>query len=368
MSSETASPNGTGNAERAVRHGMRIVLGAIVLTLVLYLIGDRITPYTQQARIAAFVIGVAPKVAGEITQVWVSNDQPVRRGDPLFQIDERDYRIALRRATADLDEARSNLAAARSAIDGARARLQAAEANLEKARKDAIRQETLYRKDPGAISVRRVEMAQASLKQAEARVAGARADVQKAIEREKAARERLLMAQSLVEKAQYDLDNTRVRAPTDGVITDLQADVGHFASRGQAMMTLLAKHNVWIEAQFTENNLGHLTPGTPVEFVLDALPGRVFQGEVRSIGLGVSSGRMARPGTLPSVQNNRDWLRSAQRFPVEIRFAPDQPGLDGSLLRVGGQAEVIAYTEDAWLMAGLGRLFIRFMSLLSYAY
>ncbi len=354
--------------DRTVKKGTLIVLGLILLTLLWYLTGDRYTPYTQQARVQAFVVGVAPKVGGVITRVWVKNDQQVARDDPLFQIDRRDYEIAVARARADVEEARSTLAAARSAIDVARARLQAALANAEKARKDAARQEKLYKKDPGAISVRRVEIAQATLKQAEAKVDASRADLQKAIEREKGAQERLLMAQTALEKARFDLENTLVRAPADGVITDLQADTGHYAGKGKPVMTLVALHNVWIEAQFTENNLGHLEPGTPVEFVLDVLPGQVFEGEVRSIGLGVSSGRKPPPGALPTIENSRDWLRQAQRFPVEIRFDRNQPGLRIDKLRVGGQAEVIAYSEEAWLLKGLGKLFIRFMSLMSYAY
>jgi len=86
---------------------------------------------------------------------------------------------------------------------------------------------------------------------------------------------RLQAARHAVEQAELDLRNTLVVAPSRGVITDLRADVGRYAAAGQAVMTLVAIHDVWINAQFTENNLGHLAKGDPVEILLDVLPGEV---------------------------------------------------------------------------------------------
>jgi multidrug resistance efflux pump len=133
-------------------------------------------------------------------------------------------------------------------------------------------------------------------------------------------------------------------------------------------MTLVAIHDVWINAEFTENNLGHLGPGSPVEILFDALPGHVFAGEVRSIGLGVSEGQAAPPGSLPTIENDRDWLRQAQRFTVMIGFDVDQQEVMRGQLRVGGQAAVIAYSEGHPILKGLGKMYIRLMSWLSYAY
>jgi multidrug resistance efflux pump len=89
-------------------------------------------------------------------------------------------------------------------------------------------------------------------------------------------------------------------------------------------MTLIAIQDIWITADLTENNLGHVEPGTPVAIVLDALPGKVLEGKVRSIGYGVSTGQSPPPGSLPTVQNSRDWLRPAQRFPVIVDIDPGQ--------------------------------------------
>jgi multidrug resistance efflux pump len=103
-----------------------------------------------------------------------------------------------------------------------------------------------------------------------------------------------------------------------------------------------------------------------VAIVLDVLPGEVLKGRVRSVGSGVSSGQQAPPGTLPTIENSRDWLRQAQRFPVAVEF--DRPSGRLGKVRIGGQAEVLVYTGDNFLMNLLGAGYIRLMSWLSYLY
>jgi multidrug resistance efflux pump len=135
-------------------------------------------------------------------------------------------------------------------------------------------------------------------------------------------------------------------------------------------MTLIAIHDVWISADMTENNLALVKPQTPVSIALDALPGEVFQGHVRSVGYGVSVGQPAAPGSLPTVQNSRDWLRPAQRFPVIIEFSPESLSMlkDNRAIRSGGQAEVMAFPSEGNVLNPLGRVFLWLMSWLSYAY
>ena len=178
----------------------------------------------------------------------------------------------------------------------------------------------------------------------------------------------LKTALTAVEKARLDLSNTIVRAPSAGVITDLRTDVGLYAGTGSPVLTLVAIQDVWINAEFTENNLGHMRPGTPVDIVFDALPGRVFKGNVRSIGLGVGEGSAPPPGTLPAIENDRVWLRQSQRFPVIVGFDAKQDPALRDALRVGGQASVIAYGEGTTVLRLLGKIYIRIASLLSYAY
>ena len=132
-------------------------------------------------------------------------------------------------------------------------------------------------------------------------------------------------------------------------------------------MTLIAMHDLWISADMTENNLGNISPGNKAAILLDAMPGEVLKGHVRSVGTGVGSGQQSPPGTLPTVQNNRDWLRQAQRIPVIVEFdAADSSRLHS--VRVGGQADVLIFTGDNPVMNFLGTLYIRVMSLLTYLY
>lgn len=352
------------------KKGVRWVLLVIVISLVWYLLADRYTPYTQQARVEAFVVPVASEVAGRVTQVHVRNNQDVKSGAVLFDIDPEHYRIALDRARADLDATRRQIGAGTAGIESAQASLRAAQANEVRARQDSTRLERLYRDDRGTISLRRLEIARANLAQAVSQVAAARAEVQRAREQEGGSEEdnaKLRSAAAAVEKAELDLANTKVRAPAAGLVTDLRTDAGQFAAAGKPVMTLIAIHDVWINAEMTENNLGHVDPGTPVAIILDALPGQVFEGRVRSVGYGVNVGTPTQPGSLPTVQNSRDWLRPAQRFPVAIDLDPGQlPSLRG--IRVGGQAEVMAFPHPGNPLNPLGRLYLRLMSWLSYAY
>jgi len=302
--------------------------------------------------------------------VHVKNNDQVQRGQPLFDIDPSQYRIALQRSRSDYESVRRSVNASAATVESARAALQAAQANHVKADQDAARQERLYAEDPGTISVRRLEVAQSTRIEARSREKAAEADLRKAQE---AAGEsgdnnaQLLSARAAIEKAELDLSRTRVLAPARGLVTDLRTDVGHFTQAGAPAMTLIAIHDLWINADLTENNLGNIDPGDEVAIVLDVLPGEVLKGRVRSVGSGVSSGQQTQAGSLPTIQNSRDWLRQAQRFPVAVEFeASERERLQR--VRIGGQAEVMVYTGDHTLMNLLGAAYLRLMSLFSYLY
>ncbi|MEP4146399.1 MAG: HlyD family secretion protein [Halioglobus sp.] len=361
------------DAPQAVKRGGLVVGLVIILSLVWYLASDRYTPYTTQARVQGFVIGVAPKVSGVITEVYVKNNERVEAGEALFQIDSSQYEIALAKARSDYNNALRQVEAGDAGVDAARANLRASLANLEKAQKDTDRLERLYDEDPGTISTRRLEVSRATLDQSKAAVAASEATIKQAIEAKggDASEEEntiLAIARTGVNKAQLDLDNTLVKATDRGEITDLRADTGTFAGAGHAVMTLISLNDVWVQAEYTENNLGHIETGTPVEILFDSLPGQVFTGYVGNIGLGVSAGKPTQPGTLPTIDNNRDWLRASQRFPVVVKFDVQQEEELITQLRMGGQASVMAYAEGAWLTRILGKIYVRFMSILSYAY
>ena len=121
-----------------------------------------------------------------------------------------------------------------------------------------------------------------------------------------------------------------------------------------------------MQADFTENNLGNIVPGNEVEIVFDAFPGSVFDGTIRSTGFGVAVSS-APLGQLPTIDNNRQWLRSAQRFPVIVDF--DTSMVDAqNLIRVGSQASVVVYTSDSWILNSIAWINMRINALLSYAY
>jgi len=364
------SPPPPSKPGKGSRRGAIIVLILIVASLAWYFVSDRLTPYTSQARVQAFVVPVSAQVAGNVLKVHVKNNDEVQPGQRLFDIDPTQYRIALQRSRSDYESVRLSVNASTLSVQAARASLQAAVANRVYAEQDASRLEQIFAEDPGALSVRRVQNAQSSRIEARSQVKKAEADLRRAQE---TAGERgennaqLLSARAAIEKAELDLERTQVVAPARGSVTDLRTDVGQFAQVGAPAMTLIAIHDLWISADMTENNLGNVNPGDKVAIVLDVMPGVVLKGRVRSVGSGVSSGKQGQPGTLPEIQNSRDWLRQAQRFPVAVEFDPaERERLRG--VRIGGQADVLVYTGDHVLMNWLAGVFIGLMSYFSYLY
>jgi multidrug resistance efflux pump len=355
---------------KGTRLGSIIVLALILASLVWYFVSDRLTPYTSQARVQAFVVPVAAEVSGNVLRVYVRNNDEVQPGQRLFDIDPAPYRIALQRSRSDYESVQRSVNASRLAVDAAEAGLRAAAADRVNAEQDSRRLEQIFAEDPGAVSIRRVQSAQSALVKARSQEKAAEADLLGAKEAAGASgadNAQLVSARSAIEKAELDFRRTRVSAPSRGMVTDLRTDVGQFAQAGAPVMTLIAVHDLWISADMTENNLGNINPGDEVAIVLDVLPGKVWKGRVRSVGSGVGAGQPAQPGTLPTIENSRDWLRRAQRFPVAVEFAPsERQQLRG--VRIGGQAEVLVYTGDHAVMNWLGAVFIRLMSYLSYVY
>lgn len=348
----------------------RLLVAVLVTLLGLHLIGDRLTPVTSQARVHARVVPIASEVGGRIEAIHVRNDQLVKRGDPLFTLDDASFLIAVEKAEADVSATLREQAAQDAAIDVALSQRRIALEEQRKADLDWARHQRIRAEDPGAISTRRMELARASAVEAAARVAAADAQVAQA----RAARgpasdanDRLIAARSALARAELDRERTTVRAPGPGVITDLKIERGQVANPGSPIMSFISLNDGWVTADMTENNLGLIRPGAPAEIVLDSLPGQVIAGKVRSVGYGVASGGRSQPGGLTEVGNSRDFLRQAQRFPVVVEFVGLRPETLRQL-REGGQADVIVYAGDSAVMTALGRLYIRAMAWASYAY
>ncbi|WP_028580557.1 HlyD family secretion protein [Desulfogranum japonicum] len=352
-----------------VRTWTWIVLALCVVLIIWYLRADRITPFTSQARVNAMVVPIAPQVAGVVTEVLVTNNQPVEEGQILFRLDDRNYRLAVQAAEAQFAGAKQAMSAARSAIDAAMAQVNTAKANLERANKDAERMRNIKNQDPGAISQRRLEMSEASLASAEGSLGVAQANLQQAIDNygtEGDRNSRILQAQANLDQAKFNLERTVVKAPGMGVVSGVKLDKGNYATAGSPQMTFIGTGKYWVQADFTENNLGNLKPGMTADLVFDIYPGRVFTGTVREISYGVAVDTTPL-GELPTIQNQRSWLREAQRFPVLIDFTLPKE-VEGQTLKIGSQVTVVAYTGDHAFFNLLARMLIRLSALLTYSY
>jgi len=346
---------------------LRLLALSLVL-LVGYLVADRATPFSTQARVHALVVPVAAEVSGTVIDVAVTKNQVVEAGDVLFRLDPTQYELAVASAEASLESARQAAGASGSGVSAAAANVKSAKANLERSAQDAKRLKRIKQQDSGALSDRRIESAEASLTVAQQQLVAAEAGLEQARQNAGQAGDSnasIKQALAALEQARLNLARTSVAAPTDGVVTDVRVARGNFAGAGQPQLTFISTSRVWVQADFTENNLGNLDSGDAAEVLFDVYPGRVFKGQARDIGFGVAVDS-APLGSLPSVQDDRQWLRSAQRFPVVVDFEMTQE--DRQKLRVGAQASVIVYTGGNWLFNTLGKLYVRFSSLLSYAY
>jgi multidrug resistance efflux pump len=205
-----------------------------------------------------------------------------------------------------------------------------------------------------------------NLNQAIEKLANAEANLEKAKEQlgvTGANNPQLRLAINDLNNAQLNLEWTNVFASTDGYIESFNIDVGYFANAGSPLATLVSKEQVWIQADFKENNLTNMNPGDKVDFIFDVEPGKIYTGKVRSIGYGVDTGNGVNRGGLPMVKSASSWLQDPQRFPVIIDF-DDEEAL--SICRAGGQADVVVYTGDHSFLNAIARFRIWLNSKLSY--
>jgi multidrug resistance efflux pump len=365
------------NEQRDVRRhdpARRWTIGLALLAAILLawsLVADRFTPYTSQARVRTFVVPVAADVSGFVTQVAITDNQLVDEGDVLLEIGKERYRLALRSAQANLESAGQEVGAGTAGVRSSEASLSEVRARLQQAQADFDRVERIHRADPGATSENQRNQVRSALAQAKSRVAEASADLEKSKEqlgRQGQDNPRLRTALAALETARLDLTRSTVRAPDAGVVTALAIDEGYYAQVGQPLMTLIAVDRPWIQADLRENQLAHVEPGDRVEIILDLHPGRIFKGKVASLSAGIDLGDQT-PGRLLTVRSSRDWLRDAQRLPVIIHFDDSTDAAPARLgRRLGSQADVIVYTGDHPMLNALGRIWIRLLSFLSYAY
>ena len=344
-----------------------VVLFFSMLFLVWYILSDRHAPYTDQARINGLMIPIVPRVSGNLTKINVHLHSKVELGDTLFQIDRRPFILAIEKAEANLDNTAQNVAARTASVKSSAGRLGVARAQLDRAQRNWDRVQQVLQENPGALSQSDRDQAETSLSQATEQVASAEADLERAQQALGISGEGNPQFRSSVkalEQAQLDLAFSSIVASSGGYIESFSVDKGFYASAGQPLATFVSETDAWIQADMKENNLSNMKVGDPVDFSLDVAPGKVFEGKVKSIGYGVSTGNTNR-GDLPSISSSQGWLRDPQRFPVIISFKSQEIS---SLLRRGGQVDVVVYTnaEEHKLISSLGRFRIRLLSWLSY--
>jgi multidrug resistance efflux pump len=363
---EGGDQTAAGRGQDPARIATLVVLALCVVFFLLYVWADRVMPFSDQARVSGFSVPVVPQVSGYVTDIPVHLHEVVEPGQVLVQLDTTQYQIAVRSARASLDNALQQLGVSSAGVEAAAAGLAAARAQESIARIQYDRLEQIAGRNASALAQADRDTAAAALEQAEAAVAASEADLERAraaLGPEGFENPSVRGAFAALESAEFNLAQTTLRAPSRGAIESLQLDIGHFAGAGQPLMTFVSTADVWIQADMKENNLGFLEPGTPVRILLDVVPGRIFMGSVRSVGFGVRQSGTTSRGELPQVSTTTGWLRQPQRFPVIVDLGQDVPP---QILRVGAQVSVMAFTGREGLLNPLGRLVMRFLTIMSY--
>lgn len=359
------SPESSSDEDLVRKLTIRIGIVCLVL-LTWYIAADRMTPYTSQARVRGNVVPIAPQVAGFVTEVSVTMNQAVEKDQLLLRIDPLNYSLAVKQAEADLEKAGQTVGATTADVSFAQANLVEARAKLRST--EARSRRIIAIEGTGVATEVEVERAKGDLASAEARVAEAIAQLEKAKENLGTAGVNnpvIVAAMSRLEQAQLDLSRSSLYAPGFGGVTNVRVHEGYFAKVGQPLMSFISGEDVWIEAYMRENNIENITEGDEVEFVLDAMPGTIHTGHVSSIGFGISDSNNNQVGQLSSAEKSTGWLRDPQRFPVIVALPRESTR---GHLREGGQADVIVYTSGNFLMNGIAWLYIRIISVLSYLY
>lgn len=346
----------------------RIALIVVLLALALFVLSifmERRTPSTSQAQVQAYIVGIAPEVTGRVVEVGVADNSRVEADQVLFRIDSERYQLAVDEAEAALASVGQSIGASTASVDAAQAKLVQMQADRDNLRDQYARATELVKR--GVFSRARFDTAKSAYEQAEASVSGAQADLAKAKEQLGPAgndNPELRAALAGLEKARLDLVRTIVRAPSAGVVTNLQLTIGKVVSAGQPAMTFIDAGTIWISAAFKENSLRRSPSATERKSFSTRFPVDCFQ-RPSSVGFGVSQGSTDPNTGLPTIRSDTGWVQEAQRFPVRLIIDEAQRPKGGGV-RYGSQVTVVIYTGDNPVTNAWGSLWIRIMSVLTY--
>ena len=350
-----------------------IVLVAIIAVLLKYW-DYVVNPWTRDGQVRAEVIQITPRVSGPIVALAIKDNQFVKAGDLLFEIDPRTFAVSLDQARAQYDKTgdsylaqQKQVEAAEAQVNVSRASIQQAQSAIQEASSAIAKNEAEYLRQQEllperATSQKAVESAranyevvlekrkgaEASLLQARAALAQSEADlaeVRASLGALGDANASLREARAKVEQAELNLEFTKVRAPVDGYVTNLNLRLGSQAVANQPALALVDVSSYWIDGFFRENTIEDMRAGDKAIITLMSYPDKPIQGYVDSLGWGIAQ----QDGStgfelLPNVSPTFEWIRLAQRVPVRIHMA-EVP--EGVALRVGTTASVLVMTGTA---------------------
>ena len=281
---------------------------------------------TDDAYVGADVTVIAPKVAGFIDRVLVTDNQHVHAGDLLVKLDDRDYRAHVAQAAANVSAQKAAIAhldATRrlqgAVVEQSRAEITTASAEIARTKFDIERFRQLTARD--FASMQRLEQADADYKKSLAAGVKARAVLDAAErqldvidEQRRQAEASLAQAEAVLDLARLNLGYTEIRAPIDGVVGNRSARQGAYASVGAQILAVVPDRGLWVDANFKESQIAHFRPGMPATVEADVLPGEVFRGHVASLAPATG----AQFSILPPENATGNFTKIVQRVPVRI--------------------------------------------------
>lgn len=332
------------HSRSSFRFWLVLIVSCILVLVVYYVLADRYTPFTADAYVQAYVVQVAPQVGGQVQRVHVSEGDTVKKGELLFELDPRpfEHKVAVLQAqVVDVEHQVEQLVAQ---LEGAKAeeRQRAAEAEyaLSVFRQEEVifaRESTTERKYLDAVQNRKAS--EAALEQAGRNAASIEAALSARVGDEHA---RVAKARAELAEAELNLAYSRVYAPCDGMITNLQLRDGAYAHVGQAVLTCIDTSEWLIVANYREICLQPMQPGQAALVAFQGHPGHLWPAHVTNLGTGVGQGQGVPSGELPQVRGESYWIPPAQRFQVRLELdeAPTMP------MRVGMTGSVSVYVYE----------------------
>jgi membrane fusion protein, multidrug efflux system len=361
MVQEHAATEAVDQAERVQRRRARLrwalMLGGVLLALIgglwYYLASGRYVS-TDDSSVQAAQTSISANVPGRVVELDVRDNQSVRRGDILFRIDNRPFRIAVEDAHAKLAAARMQIGAAKASYRQQLANVVAARGTFTYQQHEFERQQHLLQ---SGISSRAqfeqtqhaMELAQSQLNSAQQQLGGVLALLGGNPELPVAQHPVVQEAQAALDRANLELSYTVIRAPDDGVAAKVeQLQVGDYITAATPVFSVISSRDVWVEANFKEDDLTYMRPGQSAEVRIDAYPGRRFKARVASL----SPGTGAQFSLLPPENATGNWVKVVQRVPVRLQL--DDAALDGVALHAGLSVDVTVDTQHRRRLFGHG--------------